>query len=150
MTYFSFSYTSCMTYNTAVKGAGDMASERDILRRLDDRRRELGMSHESLGARAGVAPRTVQRALNGEATPRLSTVVAMARVLGEEISVRTSCSADALRGAEARRKARALAGLAQGNSALEAQAVGSRARRSAERSVEARLLAGSPGKLWAI
>ena len=127
-----------------------MVSERDILRRLDDRRRQLGMSHQSLGTHAGVAPRTVQRALNGEVTPRLSTVMAMARVLGEEIRLRASCSADVLRRTEARKKARALAGLAQGNSALEAQAVGTRVRRSAERSVEAELLAGSPRKLWAI
>ena len=57
-----------------------------IVRAIDERRRELGMSCYAIGLSVGMSQTNVRRLLGGIAlSPRLDTVVAVARAVGMEL-----------------------------------------------------------------
>lgn len=81
-----------------------------MLKNLDDRRRELGLSYELLSKRSGVSRPTVQRILSGHhAAASFANIVAIARSLGLGIRFDSTVNAHDLereqaeRGEEARR-----------------------------------------------
>ena len=119
------------------------------LRKLDLRRRRLGMSRPVLARRAGVSLPTVHRILSGrETSPSVSTVQAIASALGMTVQIVETIDADELREEQAQRKAAKLSAMVQGTMGLEGQAVDAATlERLTNRNVH-RLLAGSGRKLW--
>lgn len=125
-----------------------MAQVHQILGRLDRQRRDLRMSCKALAARSGLTLRTVQRVLSGRCGDvRFGSVLAIARALGADLHLATR-STDKVRYAQAKMKARKLAGVAQGSAALEGMAVRGATLRSVARRIEEKLLAGPPIRLW--
>ena len=127
-----------------------MATESDILKRLDGRREKLGMSMPNLARRAGLGLTTVQRALRGDGGSRWSTVLLLADVLEVDIRALPRASCRATRSRQASRKAAKMVGLAEANAALEADF--SEPTRGVLRNIQRRekllLLAGSDYCLW--
>jgi transcriptional regulator with XRE-family HTH domain len=117
------------------------------LRRLNHRRKQLGMSFAALAQRSGVALPTVQKILYGkEKRPDFHKVLAIAAALGITLSV-TTTPAQEFRRLQAERKAQLLVSMTQATSALEAQAVPEMvADLTAQTASE--LLAGSRFELW--
>jgi transcriptional regulator with XRE-family HTH domain len=126
-----------------------MTTERNIVSQLSRRRKMLGMSCQSLAARCGVSMPTVQRVLSGEMPPRFPTLVAIAGALGAQIGITVEETPGAMRERTARNKASHLVSMAQGTSALEAQAVADDALADATEQVTRQLLAGPARRLWA-
>lgn len=119
---------------------------------LDDRRKRLGMSCAVLARRSGVSLPTVQRIMrHGGRRATFDNVVKVAKALGIEVAFVASHSesdVETMLEREARIKADRLARMAQGTSALEAQAVDEETvRKVAERL--AHELLRSKRKLWA-
>jgi transcriptional regulator with XRE-family HTH domain len=118
----------------------------DILRALERRRQDLGMPMSVLAKRAGLGLRTVQRTLSGEAgDATLGTVTQLANVLGVTFKTQED---DGMRWRAADAKAKRLASMVQGTSALEDQAVDSRVLRKIANRIRDELLVGSGSKLW--
>lgn len=106
------------------------------------------MSHRALAARSGVSVPTVKRVLGGK-SPEVSmaTFLAIAAALG--LSARLEAEdAVAMRRRTARAKAEWIAGMVQGTSGLEAQAVDARTREEIVERVYHELMAGSSRRLW--
>jgi len=130
----------------------DEAHMRDVallLKDLDQRRRDVGLSYERLAKRCGVSRPTVQRILSGRhPSASFTNIVAIAESLGLAIRLFSKVDPRKLKRDQAQRKAKKLVSLVQGTSGLEGQAVD---RRSVESMVEQtthELLAGSKRKLW--
>ena len=120
-----------------------------MLKNLDDRRRELGLSYELLSKRSGVSRPTVQRILSGHhAAASFANIVAIARSLGLGIRFDSTVDAHDLEREQAERKAKKLVALVQGTSGLEGQAVDQKALQSMVEQTTHELLAGSKRKLW--
>jgi transcriptional regulator with XRE-family HTH domain len=119
-----------------------------IVEELAARRRELGMSFPQLAERSGVSEPTVKRILGGQGgSASYASVAAVAEALGMPLRSE-AIDPDEFRERAALEKARHLARLVQGTSALEAQAVPpAEFRRLVARSVH-ELLAGPPRRLW--
>jgi transcriptional regulator with XRE-family HTH domain len=122
---------------------------------LESRRRSLGVSFAALSERTGISAPTLKRIFSGKVSPALDKIQSIAGVLGVEIRVNGKIEVDATHSVEyvrkrvAEEKAKWLVGLAQGTSALEAQAVGpDTIREMVERTIH-ELLAGPNRKLWA-
>lgn len=116
---------------------------------LEGQRRKLGMSRATLARLAGVAPATVERILTkGVEGAVFSNVQKVAGVLRIEIAPRLLADPQDVRRERAQAKARALARLAQGSSALEGQAVNDDVLRLVVEELVIRLLAGSRRALW--
>ena len=127
-----------------------MTSVTALVRFLDRRRAELGMSQYALAQRSGVSLPTVQRILAGD-QPRasLSSVLALANALALRLGLESQSDADELLEREARQKAERLVGMVQGSAALEGQGLDEATReRMIQRTVH-ELLAGSRRKIWA-
>lgn len=116
--------------------------------RLNERRKELGMSYAALAQRSGVSQPTVKRMLQGQsASASYANVVAVADALGVSLELRDR-DVDEVREEQARKKAQRVAKMVQGTSALEGQAVdGGTYNRLVDRSYH-ELLAGSRRRLW--
>ena len=125
-----------------------MVTASNIIDELESRRNELGMSCHLLAKRCGLAMRTVQRVLHGEVDARLQTLLAIAGVLGADIGLAKRQSIHGMKDRQARAKARRLAAIAQGSSALEGQAVNKATVRKVERRIADGLRAGSNIRLW--
>ena len=94
----------------------------DILRKIDKRRRELGMSRTALAKRSQVSLSTVNRILSGQhPEAKFSNVLAIADALDIELTSVPRSGCDELRQKQAMNKARRLVRLVQGTSALEGQ-----------------------------
>ncbi len=120
-----------------------------VLKRLDERRRELGMSYELLSKRCGVSRPTVQRILSGKnVSASFANIVAIAESLGLGVRFESIVDAGELKRKQAYRKASKLVGLVQGTSGLEGQAVDAKAVKSMVEQTTHELLAGSKQKLW--
>jgi len=120
-----------------------------LLKDLDKRRRELGLSYELLSRRCGVSRPTVQRILSGRhPAGSFANIVAIAESLGLEIRFDSKIDARKLKWDQAERKAKKLVSLVQGTSGLEGQAVDERAVESMVEQTAHELLAGSKRKLW--
>jgi transcriptional regulator with XRE-family HTH domain len=123
---------------------------RTLAERLEERRKQLGLTRLAVARRAGMGLRTVQRILSEGATPELSTLSAIARALGASIDVKLKAAdVERVKEQQAERKARHLVNLTQGSSALESQAIGQRQLARLKKQTVRQLLTGSPRKLWA-
>lgn len=115
--------------------------------RLSARRHELGMSYPALAERSGVSEPTVKRILSGQ-DASFANVTAVAAAMGLKLGFEETDAQD-LRRAQAEKKARHIARMVQGTSALESQAVDDATyQRLVEKSLH-ELLAGSSRRLWA-
>lgn len=119
------------------------------LRKLDIRRRLLGMSRATLARRANVSIPTIHRILTGkETSPSIATVEAIAVALGMAVQLVETVDADELRERQAKLRAAALVGMVQGTMGLEAQGVDQKTMESLTKRRVNRLLAGSGRRLW--
>ncbi len=119
-----------------------------LTKRLDSRRRRLGMSHSALAARSGVSEPTVKRILSGRAGEvSLANVAAVAEALGVSLEFGER-DIDTMREEQAAKKAAQIARMVQGTSALECQGVDAKTLRQLVRRSERELLTGSKRRLW--
>jgi transcriptional regulator with XRE-family HTH domain len=126
-----------------------MLSDALLLKDLDKRRRDLGLSYELLSKRCGVSRPTVQRILSGRhVAASFANIVAIAESLGLGLRFDTKVDARKLKREQAERKAKKLVALVQGTSGLEGQAVDEKAVESMVEQTMHELLAGSKRKLW--
>ena len=126
-----------------------MLDEALLLKNLDRRRRDLGLSYDQLSKRCGVSRPTVQRILSGRhATASFANVAAIAESLGLALRLDSKVETRTLRREQAERKAKRLVALVQGTSGLEGQAVDETAVASMVEQTTHELLAGSKRKLW--
>jgi len=118
---------------------------------LEKRRQQLGMSCAIVAERAGLSLSTVQRALaNGEIAPELETLDKIADALGVKmrIEIRNAINVSQMKAQQAKEKARRLAAITQGTSALEAMPIPSKTLAQMESRTAMQLLCGSPRRLW--
>jgi transcriptional regulator with XRE-family HTH domain len=126
-----------------------MTDDAPLLKSLDERRRELGLSYELLSRRCGVSRPTVQRILSGHhAAASFANVLAIAESLGLGLRFDSEVDTRDLRQEQAERKAKKLVALVQGTSGLEGQAVDEKSVESMVEQTMHELLAGSKRKLW--
>ncbi|MAO24137.1 MAG: hypothetical protein CMJ35_11600 [Phycisphaerae bacterium] len=121
----------------------------ELLATLRTRKRELGMTFETLSDRSGVSVSTLKRMLSPTATDAsMSDTLAVAQSLGVTLSPRMT-STEEFREEQAYAKARKLVRMVQGTSALEGQGVDEQhLKRMIERTVRD-LLNGPNRTLWA-
>jgi len=132
-----------------LKRGREMIHEALLLKILDKRRRDLGLSYEQLSKRCGVSRPTVQRILSGRhATASFANVVSIAESLGLGVRFDPLLDVRELRREQAERQARKLVALVQGTCGLEGQAVDEKAVESTVEQTTHDLLAGSKRKLW--
>lgn len=121
---------------------------------LERRRREVGMSRRVLAKRSGVSLATVNRLLSADGLERtsISTIEAIAHALDLRLrlDVETLSRSMDFRERQAETKAREIASLIQGTSALEAQAVDDETREELVRQTVHELLAGPKDRLWGV
>ncbi len=126
-----------------------MVNDAVLLKNLDERRRDLGLSYELLSKRCGVSRPTVQRVLSGRhAAASFANIMAIAESLGLGLRFDSIVEARELKREQAKRKAKKLVALVQGTSGLEGQAVDEKAVESMVEQTTHELLAGSKRKLW--
>ncbi len=127
-----------------------MASLSDMVRFLNRRRRELGVTYAALAQRSGLSVPTVRRILaGGGESASLSSVLAIARVLGVGLTFSAESDADQFLERQAREKAERLVGMVHASCALEGQGMDEDTREQMVRRTVHELLAGSKRKLWA-
>jgi transcriptional regulator with XRE-family HTH domain len=120
-----------------------------LLKMLDQRRRDLGLSYDMLSKRSGVSRPTVQRILSGrQAAASFSNILAIAESLGLALRFDSKVAPHALKREQAERKAKRLVALVQGTSGLEGQAVDRETVESMVEQTTHELLAGSKRRLW--
>ena len=121
----------------------------ELLTTLRTRKRELGMTFETLSARSGVSVSTLKRMLApAAADASMADTLAVAQALGVTLSTRMP-SAEEFREEQAHAKARKLVRMVQGTSALENQGVDEQhIQRMIQRTVRD-LLNGPSRTLWA-
>ena len=126
-----------------------MLDDAQLLKNLDERRRDLGLSYEQLSKRCGVSRPTVQRVLSGRhAAASFANIVAIAESLGLGLRFHSKVDTRDLKREQAEPKAKKLVALVQGTSGLEGQAVGEKDVESMVEQTTHELLAGSKRKLW--
>jgi transcriptional regulator with XRE-family HTH domain len=126
-----------------------MSDDALLLKSLDERRRELGLSYELLSKRCGVSRPTVQRILSGRhAAASFANIVAIAESLGLGLHFDSKVDTRDLKREQAERKAKKLVALVQGTSGLEGQAVDGMSVESMVEQTTHELLAGSKRRLW--
>jgi len=125
-----------------------MTRQQDIFDALQARRQALGMSYRVLARRANLTTRTVKGVLAERRRASLATALALAHALSADIGVLRAPSPSVVRRAQARKKARQLAALAQGSAALEKQAVPPEIVSRTERKLTAELVKGPNIGLW--
>lgn len=113
------------------------------------------MSFAALSERTGVSVQTLKRILSGHAdNPTLRSIQSIATALGVEIRIHGQIevieqfSAHDFRERAAEKKAEKIVRLVQGNSALEAQAVGPSSLRDMMRQTVHDLMTGPSKRLW--
>ena len=126
-----------------------MSDDTLLLKTLDERRRELGLSYELLSKRCGVSRPTVQRILSGHhAAASFANILAIAESLGLGLRFDSKIDTRDLKREQAERKAKKLVALVQGTSGLEGQAVDEESVELMVEQTTHELLAGSKRKLW--
>lgn len=125
-----------------------MRQIREILKELNQRRRDLGMPIRTLAVRAEVPVRTTERILGGGPRVAFASVLAVADALGMR-HLRDGKDIPAMRHRQAGEKAEKLVKMVQATSALEAQAVDKAAERRMVARTVTDLLKGPPAVLWA-
>ena len=128
-----------------------MAFFSELVGFIEQRRRQSGVTYQALAERSGVSLPTVRRILVGDQqSASVSTVLAIARVLGVRLSFDAESDVDTLLERQARQKAERLVGMVHGSSALEGQGLDEDTRERMVRQTVHELLAGSMRKLWAL
>jgi transcriptional regulator with XRE-family HTH domain len=120
-----------------------------LSRKLDQRRKDLGMSYAALARQSGVSMASVVRILSGhhpQAT--FASVAVIAEALGMNLDATPRVGAHQLREQRAREMAGRLVKMLQGTSGLEAQALSREDVNDMMAQTMHELLAGSPRKLW--
>jgi transcriptional regulator with XRE-family HTH domain len=118
---------------------------------LERRRKRLGMSRQILARRSGVSLPTVNRALsNGPESERASyaTLRSIAGALGMGFELRSASEEQKFKEQQALVKAKEIARMVQGTSALEAQAVDEETYMQIIDQAVHELMAGSSRRLW--
>ncbi len=126
-----------------------MSPSQDILKQLDDRRIELGMSIAALAHHAGLSKATVQKALRGRGTDSFDTMRAIDEVVGIGVVGARNRTAGAVMQRQAQSKAKHLVELVAGNSALENHRITVERACDLERVTAEELLRGAKLALWA-
>lgn len=127
-----------------------MINRSPLFEKLENRRRELGLSQSALAERSGVSLPTVQRILSGHSpAASFENTLAIAQVLGMQLDAVPVIPTHKVLKAQARKKAERLVRMVQGTSALEAQAVSARHIAQMIKKTVQELLAGSRRRLWA-
>ena len=123
--------------------------------KLEQRRRDVGMSKRVLALHARISLPTVNRILSGkEKRLTIANVEAVARVLGVVIRLGATTEVDEvqtafeLRKMQATEKATRMVRMVQGTMGLEAQAVSDGVLEQMVGQTVCELLAGSPRRLW--
>src|SRR5262245_50214840 len=120
------------------------------LRKLDVRRKRLGMSRAMLARRANVSIPTVHRIMTGkELAPSVATIESIAAALGMELQLVAIVDTEDLREQQAKLRATQLVSMVQGTMGLESQAVDQKAVDNLKRRHTAQFLAGPGRRLWA-
>jgi len=118
--------------------------------KLDDRRKELGMTLESLSRRSDVPVSTLKAIFRkGVEHATFGNVAAIANALYVDIEFADEMDSYPLRHQQATKKARELVGMVQGTSGLESQAVEPGQIELMIQQLIHQLMAGSRRKLWA-
>jgi transcriptional regulator with XRE-family HTH domain len=125
-----------------------MTIKQDILDFLRQRRRELRMPIYALSERANTSVSTVKSVLGGNASVSYSTLCRIAQAMGASFEVNARSSNSVIK-EEAKRKARILAKMVQGTSAMEAQAVDKETLDRIAQTAEAELTTHLGSMLWA-
>ncbi len=117
---------------------------------MNDRRQELGLSISALARLSGLNRKTVGRAMRSPAHDQFSTLLAIGNVLGVSIGItqQRTKTINAVREAREKSKAIEIVEMAQGNFALEGQAVSEEEEKRIIRKVVEQLLSGKNIKLW--
>lgn len=127
-----------------------MMHQQSLYQKLEQRRRELGLSQSALAGRSGVSLPTVHRILAGQSpAASLENTLAIAQTLGLQLDAVPLFETQEILEQQARKKAEQLVGMVQGTSALEGQGVsGKQISRMVQKTVD-ELLSGSRRRLWA-
>jgi transcriptional regulator with XRE-family HTH domain len=119
-----------------------------ILRNLNARRKELGMTWDILAKRSGLSRATAIRLLSGDHTGAgFLHIVAVAEALGVEVKF-TEVGVEDFVEQQVDRQARRLVGMVQGTMGLEAQGVNEEAASQMVKKTRHELLAGKRKQLW--
>jgi transcriptional regulator with XRE-family HTH domain len=136
-------------FSVNLEGGVRMPEVASLLKVLDERRRELGLSYDLLSKRCGVSRPTVQRILSGrQAAASFSNIMAIAESLSLSLRFDSKVPPHKLKREQAERKAKKLVALVQGTSGLEGQAVDQETIESMVEQTTHELLAGSKRRLW--
>ena len=126
-----------------------MTNGQSLFEKLENRRRELGLSQSALAERSGVSLPTVQRILTGHSpAASFDNTLAIAEAVGMQIDIVPVFNATEVLEQQARMKAERLIRMVQGTSGLEAQAISEEQIEAMKRQTIHELLAGSRRKLW--
>ena len=118
--------------------------------KLDQRRRELGMTFEALSKRSEVPISTLKAIFKkGVEHATFANVAAIADALGLDIEFANEVDSYDLLHQQAVSKARELVGMVQGTSGLESQAIEQSHLEKMVSQLVHQLMAGSRRKLWA-
>ena len=87
--YFEARAAKSPEYREALEAARARIGAIDsVVRALDQRRRDLGLSKAELARQAGMRPEVVRRILGtGPANPTLSTVISLARAMSMDVMI---------------------------------------------------------------
>ena len=124
-----------------------MTIKQDLLGFLGQRRRDLRMPISALSERANTSVSTVKRVLGGDTSVSYSTLCRIAEAMGVTFEVNARSSRSVIT-EEAKRKAKLVAKMVQGTSALEAQAVDEETLGRVAQAAEATLVKRLGGMLW--
>ena len=120
-----------------------------FVRKLSDRRVNLGISQIKLARLTGASLPTIQRVFAGNKNTSFDTVSKIASVLGLSLSFNNEKKEEDVLIERARFKAKQLAKMVQGTSALECQGLNAEAMENVENKILHKLLKGSRSRLWA-
>jgi transcriptional regulator with XRE-family HTH domain len=120
-----------------------------IAAQMQRRRKALRMSCQLLAKRSGISLPTVQRILrDGGEHATFANLEAVAGALGMRFELRSTCDEQDLAEQQALTKAKVIARMVQGTSALESQAVDSDTYQQMIRQTVHELMTGPKRRLW--
>lgn len=119
-----------------------------FVRKLSNRRKNLGISQQSLARMTGISLPTVQRVFAGNPKVSLDNLSKIASTLGLSLTFNTESREEEILAKRARQKAKELAKMVQGTSGLEAQGLDKEALKDVEDKILSDLLKGSRNRLW--
>jgi len=119
-----------------------------FIKKLSDRRKNLGMSQHSLAKMTGISLPTVQRVFKGNKNTSFDSISKIASALGLSLTVDDNKKEEEIIADRAHQKAKELTKLVQGTSALESQGLDSETLKAIEAKIFSDLFKGSRSRLW--